>query len=90
MSSQSTTVNIFEAKSQLSRLVEAVESGAAEEIVIARNGRPAARLVALRSPRIEKRLGLLVGKIRAPSLAEFNADDAEIEALLGGRPNPSR
>ena len=47
------TVNIHEAKTHLSRLVERAASG--EEIVIARNGRPVARLVGLReddSPRV--------------------------------------
>src|SRR6516162_3287258 len=42
-------VNMLEAKSSLSRLVEAVESGAETEIIIARNGRPAARLALARS-----------------------------------------
>lgn len=37
-------VNIYEAKTRLSRLLEAVEAG--EEVVIARAGRPVARLVA--------------------------------------------
>ncbi|MCB1993661.1 MAG: type II toxin-antitoxin system prevent-host-death family antitoxin, partial [Geminicoccaceae bacterium] len=36
---------MLEAKTQLSKLVEAVESGAEAEIVIARNGKPAAKLV---------------------------------------------
>jgi len=40
-----TTVNMLDAKSNLSRLVEAIESGAEREIIIARNGKPAARLV---------------------------------------------
>lgn len=40
------TVNIHEAKTHLSRLVERVEAG--EEVVIARAGRPVARLVPLR------------------------------------------
>ncbi|MBK5960182.1 hypothetical protein CCR97_18520 [Rhodoplanes elegans] len=39
------TVDILEAKSSLSRLIEAVEAGAETEIIIARNGRPVARLV---------------------------------------------
>jgi prevent-host-death family protein len=38
-------VNLLDAKSNLSRLVEAVESGAEAEIVIARDGRPSAKLV---------------------------------------------
>ena len=48
-----TTVNIHEAKTHLSRLVERIEAG--EEIVIARAGRPVARLVPYRArtrPRI--------------------------------------
>ena len=43
-------VNMLEAKTHLSRLVEEVESGATNEIVIARNGKPAARLVPIGAP----------------------------------------
>ena len=45
------TVNVYDAKTHLSRLLESVEKG--EEIVIARAGRPVARLVpvAAKSPR---------------------------------------
>ena len=39
------SVNMLEAKSTLSRLVQAVEEGHQAEVVIARNGVPAARLV---------------------------------------------
>lgn len=44
-----TTVNIHEAKTHLSRLLEAVERG--EEVVIARAGQPIATLSAYRPPR---------------------------------------
>lgn len=47
------TVNIHEAKTHLSRLIERVETG--QEVVIARAGRPVARLVPFRartSPRV--------------------------------------
>ena len=43
-------VNMLQAKSSLSRLVEAIEQGQEREIIIARNGRPAARLVHARWP----------------------------------------
>lgn len=43
------TVNIHEAKTHLSRLLEAVEQG--DEIVIARAGQPVAMLTAYRPPR---------------------------------------
>jgi antitoxin (DNA-binding transcriptional repressor) of toxin-antitoxin stability system len=42
----------------LSRLVEAIETGAATEVVIARNGRPVARLTALPGPERPRRLGV--------------------------------
>ena len=38
------SVNMLQAKSSLSRLVEAIEQGQEREIVITRNGRPAAKL----------------------------------------------
>lgn len=58
-----TTVNMLEAKTQLSRLVEAVESGAEAEIIIARNGKPAARIVPIEEKKLQpRRLGLAEGK----------------------------
>ncbi|MCP9879473.1 type II toxin-antitoxin system Phd/YefM family antitoxin [Cyanobium sp. A1C-AMD] len=51
------TVNMLEAKTHLSRLVEAIETGAATEVVIARNGRPVARLTALQWGARPRRLG---------------------------------
>jgi prevent-host-death family protein len=57
------TVNIHAAKTHLSRLIEEVGNG--EEIVIARAGRPVARLVAMDVPRGHRRgLGALKGRIR--------------------------
>jgi len=52
------TVNVFQAKSTLSKLIERVETGKDEEIVIARHGRPVARLTRLASVRPEKRIGV--------------------------------
>ena len=78
-------VNMLEAKSQLSRLVDAVERGAETEIIIARNGKPAARLVPVQKPvDTSKRLGLLAGKYPPMSLEDFNADDEEIAAMFYG------
>jgi prevent-host-death family protein len=79
---------MLEAKTHLSRLVDAVESGAESEIVIARNGRPAARLVPLSKP-VDKpvRLGLAAGKYRHMSIEDLNASNEEIAKLFhGGEP----
>jgi len=56
----SSTVNIHDAKTHLSRLVERAEAG--QEVVIARAGRPVAKLVPLRPRRAPRRLGLWRGK----------------------------
>lgn len=74
-------VNMLEAKSNLSRLVEAVESGREPEIVIARNGRPVARLVAFERTTPRMRLGLARGQFEVPD--DIGGADAEIAALFG-------
>ena len=60
------SVNIFEAKTNLSKLLESIESGREHEVVIARNGKPVARLVAVSEPPADKRIGVAKGKFRAP------------------------
>jgi prevent-host-death family protein len=56
------TVNIHEAKTHLSRLLAAVEDG--EEVIIARNGRPVARLVGVATATSARRPGVDRGRIR--------------------------
>jgi antitoxin (DNA-binding transcriptional repressor) of toxin-antitoxin stability system len=75
-------VNMLEAKSNVSRLVEAIESGIEDEIVIARNGKPTARLVAIGKTATGPRLGVAKGKFVIPE----NIDDtnAEISDLFSG------
>ena len=55
-------VNIHDAKTHLSRLVEDVAGG--DEIIIAKAGKPMARLVGVTSSHAPRRPGLLKGKIR--------------------------
>ena len=62
----SRTVNMLEAKTHLSRLVEAIETGAESEVVIARNGRPIARLTSLEPTRHPRKLGVARGLFKAP------------------------
>jgi prevent-host-death family protein len=57
-------VNVHEAKTQLSRLLERVEAG--EEIIIARAGKPVARLIALTQDKPQRTPGRLKGQIRIP------------------------
>ncbi|MGE5307078.1 MAG: type II toxin-antitoxin system Phd/YefM family antitoxin [Alphaproteobacteria bacterium] len=55
-------VNIHQAKTQLSRLVDRVAGG--EEIIIAKSGKPVARLVPYAPKRAARRPGAMRGKIR--------------------------
>lgn len=78
------TVNMLEAKTNLSRLVEAVESGAEDEIVIARNGRPAARLVAVKQTTdVSRRIGLAKGRFKVPD--DFDRDNDLIRKMFEGQ-----
>jgi prevent-host-death family protein len=62
-------INIHEAKTHLSRIVDEVAAGA--EVIIAKAGKPMARLMPLTGVGRVKKLGLLRGKIRIPD--DFNA-----------------
>ncbi len=71
-------VNMHEAKTSLSRLVEAVEKG--EEIVLARHGRPVARLVAYKRPAPGRRLGVAEGLFE--DLVVGDEFEASVRALF--------
>jgi prevent-host-death family protein len=71
------TVNIHQAKTHLSRLVERVEAG--EEVVIARAGRPVARLVPYGRTTGPRPLGIWRDRVAiTPDFDEVNADIARL------------
>jgi len=77
------TVNIHEAKTQLSKLVEEASRG--EPFVIAKAGKPMVRVTALTTPSAAqvRRLGFLLGQIRVPE--DFDRMGAEeIERIFRG------
>lgn len=80
------TVNMHEAKTGLSRLVADIESGAEQEIIIARNGKPVARIVPIEGEvaeyDVESRLGIAAGRFPARSFEELQHGDAEIARLM--------
>jgi prevent-host-death family protein len=74
-------VNVHEAKSQLSRLLQEVEEG--EEIVIARNGRPVAKLVPHVEERKPREPGWAKGRLwMAPDFDEYDEQIARDFGLL--------
>ena len=75
-----TIVNIHQAKTHLSRLVDKAANG--EPFVIAKAGKPLVRVTGLDAPAEARRLGFLAGEIDVPK--DFNRiGQSEIEALFG-------
>jgi prevent-host-death family protein len=74
-------VNIHEAKTQFSRLVDAAANG--EEIIIAKAGMPTARLVPLERVKTRRRFGALKGKIRISDDFDAPLPDDLIAAFEG-------
>jgi len=78
------TINIHEAKTHLSRLVELAANG--EPFIIAKAGKPLVRVTALDTPPAGKkrRLGFMTGQIAVPD--DFDTmGSAEIEGMFEGR-----
>ncbi|WP_309714239.1 type II toxin-antitoxin system Phd/YefM family antitoxin [Pseudolysinimonas sp.] len=68
------SINIYEAKTQLSKLIARVEEG--EEITISRNGRPAARLVPIERRTTPRVPGALKGQFwMSPDFDDFTEQD---------------
>jgi prevent-host-death family protein len=76
------TVNIHEAKTQLSKLVDRAAKG--ESFVIAKAGKPLVKVVPLDAPKAPRRLGFMAGEIAVPK--DFDRmGEAEIATLFGTR-----
>lgn len=76
-------VNILEAKTNLSSLVKYIETGKEDMIVIARYGKPIAKLVSCRENPIEKRIGVAKGKLKSPD--DIDKYNDEIAEIFGGK-----
>jgi prevent-host-death family protein len=77
----SKAINIHDAKTHLSRLVEQAAQG--KEIIIAKAGKPMARLVPLENAVRPKKFGLLEGRFKVPD--DFDAPmDSRVLALFEG------
>lgn len=76
------TVNIYDAKTRLSQLVDKAAAG--EDVVVSRNGKPLARITRLDAPKRRIRFGVLKGKLTVPE--DFDAPlPAKVLAGFEGR-----
>lgn len=78
------TINIHEAKTHLSRLVDEAAQG--REIVIAKAGRPVAKLVPLSAPSRKKTFGLLKGRIGIGEDFDAPLPQEVLAEFEGGKP----
>lgn len=76
-------INVHDAKTHLSRLLDRAQEG--EEFVIAKAGKPVARLGPLTASARKRRLGLLDGKFRIPDDFNEPLPDQVIAAFEGRR-----
>lgn len=71
-----TQVNMLEAKTNLTKLIKLLETKQEDEIIIARNGNPIAKLVYYENP--FKRTGISKGKYNSMTQEEFDSVNKEI------------
>jgi prevent-host-death family protein len=76
------SVHITQAKTTLSRLVEAIERGQEREFVITRRGRPAAKLVPLEVLAVGTRLGVANGLFEVPDDIDGHNDEVANLCML--------
>lgn len=82
------TVNIHDAKTHLSKLLEDVSAG--DEIIIAKAGTPVARLVPVRRARTRRTLGVLAGKFSVPPGFDAPLPDDVLAEFEGPGRAPAR
>lgn len=74
------SVNIHEAKTQLSKLIDMAAKG--DGFVIAKSGKPMVKVISLDAPKAAKRTGFLSGQVKVPD--DFDTmGKGEIEAMFG-------
>lgn len=76
------TVNIHEAKTQLSKLVDEAVNG--EPFIIAKAGKPLVKVMALDAPEAPRRFGFLSGQFKAPDDFNRMGEDEILELFEGG------
>lgn len=82
-----TQVSIHEAETRLSQLIERVEAG--DEVLIARGGRPVARLIGIAAERPRRVLGPLAGQVPAPEAWNAPLPKDLLDAFEGRPADPA-
>ena len=75
-------VSMFQAKTSLSKLVEAVECGKEKEIIISRHGLSVAKLISVSRQPVQQRIGVAKGRFTVPD--DIDAPNALISKMFAG------
>jgi len=78
------TINLFHAKTHLSRLIEQIASGEETEFIITRNGKPIARVVPITTADTSQRIGIAKGEFIVPD--DIDRYNSEVARLFTGEP----
>ena len=77
-------VNILEAKIDFPKLIRLLETKKEDFIIIARNGKPVAKITLINEAPVSKRIGVAKGKLTA--IDDFDADNEAIAEQMTGGP----
>jgi antitoxin (DNA-binding transcriptional repressor) of toxin-antitoxin stability system len=78
------TVNLFHAKTHLSKLVDQIASGEESEFVISRNGKPVARMIPIvQKSDVSCRIGIAQGQFEVPD--SIDVSNQEVADLFYGK-----
>ncbi len=77
------TVNLFQAKTHLSKLIDQIASGEETEIVISRNGKPVARVLPIVPADTSRRIGVAKGEFIVPD--DIDQCNEEVAKLFTGQ-----
>ena len=72
--------NMFEAKTNLSKIAKTLEDGLEDQVIVARNGKPLLRITLVKTTDTSKRIGLAKGLFTVPD----NFDDIDISGDFDG------
>lgn len=75
-------VNILEAKTELSKLIRLIETGREDQIIIARYGKPVAKMTVYNDAPVSKRIGIAKDRLKSPD--DLDRHNEEIARLFGG------
>ena len=74
-------VSILEAKNNLSNLIDLIETGKEDNVIISKYGKPVVKMVVYNDVQVSKRIGVAKGRLKSPT--DLDQHNDEIATLFG-------